>query len=472
MNKERLKSITLICLIILNFVLGSFIVTDKKLWPSGYNFFISLENSMPVQFINGLKKRFAGAPAAITHLAVPETIIINTGYQTSRFAVGADEPLFTEITEACNKILSGAFSDSGSIIRVNRNEWYSALMSKSIYLQYPADCESALFAQFLGVKKTEITNSVHSFSKLVVSTDDQAAVYAEDSQSGVCYRIPTRYAPDSLLKLIADYQAGSKASSTSSSILNYSFDLKFDQPASGQKAVIEPMIPIYSNPRTAVILSAENPLKTQSGDLDETVMEHILNVFDMNPGTVRHYIETGGTIVFVENNAVLKLHTNGLLDYRAKGGGIRLSKDATAYSIHSEIADMADAVTNAVSSERNLYVSSPLYESSTTITFDYLAGGLPVILNTGGIKHAVEAEIENGYLLSYRQLLRRYVPTGQTVQTPAYITALDSAIDMYSASMNEIIIEKMYLGYMDDGTNTTKYADWTVAVKSLVISGE
>ena len=42
MNKERLKSITLVCLIFLNFVLGGLIVTDKKLWPSGYNFFISL----------------------------------------------------------------------------------------------------------------------------------------------------------------------------------------------------------------------------------------------------------------------------------------------------------------------------------------------------------------------------------------------------------------------------------------------
>lgn len=472
MNKERLKSITLVSLIILNFVLGSFIMTDKKLWPSGYNFFISLENSLPVQLLTSLKNRFAGPPAAITHLAVPETVIINTGYQTSRFSVSADEPLFMEITEACNKILSGAFSDSGNIAKVSRNEWYSALMSKSIYLQYPADCESALFAQFLGVKKTEITSSVRTFSRLVVSTEERAAVYAEDSQSGAYYRIPTKYAPTSLLKLISSYQAGSLASSTSSSILNYSFDLKFDQPTSGQKAIIEPMIPIYSNSRTAATLSAENPLKTSAGALDESAIEHILEVFGMNSGTVRHYAETSGTIVFVENNAVLKLHTNGLLDYRAKGEGIRLSKDASAYSVYSKIADMADSVTAAVSSERNLYVSSPLYGNNNIVTFDYLASGLPVILRTAGMDHAVEAQTENGYLLSYRQLLRRYRPTGQTVQTPAYISALDSAIDTYSASMNEIVIEKMYLCYTDDGTNTVKNADWTVAVKSLIIGEE
>ncbi len=472
MNKERLKSITLVCLIILNFVLGSLIVTDKKLWPSGYNFFISLENSTPVQFFTSLKNRFAGAPAAVTHLAAPETIIVNTGYQTSRLAVSPDEPLFSELTEACNRVLSSAFSNAEDPVRVSQDEWYAALMSKSIYLQYPADCESALFAQFLGVKKTEIINNVQSFSKLVVSTDDRAAVYAQDTQSGAYYRLPTRNAPDALLELIAEVQTGRRASSTSSSILNYSFDLKFDQPTSGQKAVIDPMIPIYSNPRTADVLLAENPLRTPTGALDEALVEQILMVFDMNPSTVRHYPETNGTIVFVENNAVLKLHTDGLLDYRAKGQGIRLSGGANGYSVHSEIADMADAVTNVVFPGGNLYVSSPLYESSTLITFDYLASGLPVILSGSDLQHAVEAQTENGYLLSYRQLLRRYTPTGQTAQTPAYISALDSAIDTYAPLMNEIVIDKLYLSYTDDGTDNAKRADWTVTVKSVVIGGE
>lgn len=472
MNKERLKSITLVCLIFLNFVLGGFIVTDKKLWPSGYNFFISLENTLPVQLFNSLKAKFAGAPEASTHLTAPETIIINTGYQTSRFSVRADEALFGEITDACSEILAAAFSDSEGIVRVSQDAWYTALMAKSVYLQYPSDCESVLFSQLLGVKNTAVSDTVHSFSRLAVSADEKAAVYIEDSASGAYYRIPTGRTPEALLKLIDTYRTSSQASSTSSSILNYSFDLKFDQPVSGQNAVIDPMVPIYSNPRKAAVLAAENPLRTETGVLDREVLERILTVFDMNPGTVRHYTETGGTLVFVENNAILKLHTDGLLDYRAKGQGVQLDRDGSTYSVLREITELADAVTGAAGAEPNLYITSPLYTDTQNFTFDYMAAGLPVILTAGNTKHAVDVQTENGYLLRYRQLLRRYNTDGTMQETPAYITALDNAIAEYSASMNEIVIEKIYLSYTDDGTNTAQNADWTVEVKSLVVSGE
>ena len=401
------------------------------------------------------------------HLSAPESIIINTGYQSSRFSVGADEALFLEITEACGEILATAFSEQDAPVPVSQEEWFGALMSKSIYLEYPADCQTSLFARLLGVKNPPAAEYVQSFLRLVVSADAPAVVYLEDSNTTSYYRISTSHTPEALLELIADYQAGSEASSTSSSILNYSFDLRFDQSVSGQNAIIAPMVPIYSNPQTARSLQAENPMKTAAGSLDWGVIERILNVFDMNPDTVRHYTETGGTIVFVQNDAVLKLYTDGLLDYRAKGGGMRLTRDPGAHRVLSEIAALADAVTDAANAQANLYVSSPLYESSNHFTLDYSAGGLPVILETPAAKHAVEVQVEDGYLLSYRQLLRRY-HIGAPQQTPAYISALDDAIAEYSASMNEIVIEKIYLSYTDDASDAVKNADWTVAVKSLV----
>lgn len=472
MNKERLKSITLVGLILMNFVLGGIIMTDKKLWPHGYNFFISLENSFPMQFFADLKNRFGTVPAAKTHLSMPENIIINTGYQTTRFSVNAKDPIFSDLTAAANKILASTLSASDDLTHVDREEWYSALTAKSVYLSYPVDYEAGLFAQFLGVKNHKLPSNIRTISKIVISTTAPAAVYLEDSATSQYYRLFAESSTEPLLELISTYQAQNDTGSTESSIINYSFDLRFDQAFGGQKAILSPMIPIYSNPQNAALLSISNPLLNEDGSRDEAVIDRILKVFSINPTNARRYTEADGTIVFVENNGILKIDTNGLLSYTAKGTGTRLSRNASTYNTVSEIADLVDSVSNAVLSERNLYVSSPLTENTQTVTFDYLAEGLPVQLKNNITGHAVTVETENGRLLRYEQLLRRYTPAGMSVETPAYINALDDAIATYSASMNEIVIDKMYLCYTDTGTAPYLAADWAVQVRSVVIGAE
>ena len=44
MTKGRVKNILLVFLMVMNFVLGSRILIEKKLWPVGYNFFSNIGN--------------------------------------------------------------------------------------------------------------------------------------------------------------------------------------------------------------------------------------------------------------------------------------------------------------------------------------------------------------------------------------------------------------------------------------------
>jgi len=74
-------------LVMMNFVLGAKILTDKKLWPYGYNFFVSLENFKIIEAFTGASDK----QITKTHLTMPEQIIVNTGDQTTRIALNSEE---------------------------------------------------------------------------------------------------------------------------------------------------------------------------------------------------------------------------------------------------------------------------------------------------------------------------------------------------------------------------------------------
>ena len=94
--------------------------------------------------------------------------------------------------------------------------------------------------------------------------------------------------------------------------------------------------------------------------------------------------------------------------------------------------------------------------------------GIPVKINNGKISSGIEAVVDNGVLISYKQLVRKYDITGSKTAVTEFFTALDSVIASYSEFMNEINIDKMYFGYSDDATAGNKTADWVVKVDNIV----
>ena len=96
MNKDRVKSIILVLLIIFNLVLAERILVDERLWPTGYNLFN----------IRSVSKN--GSDSAAQYLNLPERIIVNTGYQTSRFEYIRSSEEFGRIYETSKNIITSA----------------------------------------------------------------------------------------------------------------------------------------------------------------------------------------------------------------------------------------------------------------------------------------------------------------------------------------------------------------------------
>ncbi len=446
MNKERIKSIILILLIIVNLMLAENILVDKKLWPSGYNFFNMGNVSRKSSF--SLTKQ----------LTVPEKIIINTGYQSSRFEYLRTSSEFSEIHSAVEAVLKKAFMQPQKNVQsVLSDNWYSALTSKSIYLSYPCSFSAQNFAALSGIT-SELGFS--GFSDIVISENGQ--VYINDSAANSFYKIDVSSGEISpIIQKAADEHFDDQ------SVINYSFEMNFDKDFGDQRTFLSPMIPIYSDPIPAEVFVSSNPVVRESGT-NQKVISGILTAFSINPNTMRRYTEADGSLVFVENNGILKISPDGILTFTASDNGIRLSESSSdnTYSNVSKIAEFIDTVNAAAGAGIDMLLTSSLTSDAVqTFTFDYTAGGMPIKFDNAS---AVSATLENGYLTKYSQILRKYTSAGYTAYSPIYIEALDEVIAMYQDSMSQINIIKMHPAYIDDLSIGEKTPDWFIGIDNIL----
>lgn len=467
--KETIKSILLVVLVITNFILGSQVLSTQKLWSDdGYNFFVNMKkNPISTFFINIFSGNSKNEP--LTNLEAPERIIVNTGYQTSRRALTSTDENFSEILLYANELLTIAFSEEQQFIKVPKDEFFSALSTRSVYLRYPTDYDAALFSYLLGAGTPDSSLGFTQIKNVVISADGY--IYIEDSSNGDIYRFFTGITAQPIIDIIEEINEDT----TNSSVINYAFDLGFDKAFSTQKTVLSPTIPIYSDSFEVETVIANNILLSKTNSPAEHIISEILPLFNMNPNSFRRYTEVDGTIVYVENNAVLKVTTDGYIHYLPKDDGILIST-LTSPNVNDSVAAVAgfvDKVNSAAGLDSAMQLSSKLTASelssdTLTVTLDYLANGRPVKLNSGS---AVSVSIRNGRITGYIHKLTEFERTGKYVYVDNYIDALDAAIMQFENQINGIEINKMDVCYLASGNEEELFPDWYVEVKEIVIDG-
>lgn len=467
MKKEHVKNIVLTFLVVTNLVLGSNILIDKKLWPSGYNFF-NIENFNIIKWFvknNDDKDNFEKA----VHLTLPEKIIFNTGDQTTRFSVNSNNKEYNTIIEYSNEILGTALSSEESrITEVTSDEWFSSLMSNSVYLNYYTEYDTELFANFLGFRETAVSQKVDNFSNVVIALSDNVSVYIEDIETKKYYKIRTGRKFEEFKTVVTEMVNSQNYNNSEQSAINYSFDLNFDVAFGGQKAIIDSMVPIYSDVQNVPVVLAKNII-TKDGKIENNIIEKIAQIFNVNANTVNRYTEADETVVYVENNATLKIHTDGIVEYKARDEGIQLTDSQNSYNIISRLNEFVLKVNEVTNSNDNIYLSSKAADGENVITFDYICEGMPVKISIGDMNNAVYCVVSDGYLKEYKHVLRGYEKTGEYITTPEYIKAVDETIQEYSDVTGEITINKLYLAYKDNGKNQSLSADWNTEVKAVIL---
>lgn len=466
MRNERIKTVALAFLVVMDCVLASRILIEKKLWSTGYNFFSNIGKFQISSIYTNIKSYFTDTDSLSAQVFYPEKIVINTGDQTTRTSLNSSEEEFEEILNGADELLKSAVAAGAeNVITVKPEELYSALSSDSIYIDFPADFSPQLLAKILGTQNNAFHDESISFSDAVISLSSRTEIYLLDRSKGMCCKINVTKQDNKLAGMVSEYEK--KHTGQVDSAINYSFDLKFDKPFGAQKTTLNPLILVYSVSPEFPIINSRNPI-VEEERINESVLKNILKVFNINSSTMNRYTEAGGTVVFVENNAILKIDKNGYIDYQATDGGIEISSTGGDYTNITNISSIASEINNAVGNDSHIRISGIDKSESNTYVFDYITAGIPVKVQTDKISSGVRAEVKDGMLTSYRQLIRRYEITGGREPLPEFFSALDNVISRYSEFMNEINIDKMYFGYKDNGKEGNIGASWVVKVDNVI----
>ena len=439
MKTERIKSLVLILLIIANLVLAEKILVNEKLWLSGYNFFVSTRNSRRKNIFSVSER-----------LSMPEKILVNTGYQSSRFIFRRDDEYFAAINNAAADIVKSAFSAPKSVFEISSDDWYSALSAKSLYLSYSSSFTPSVFASLLGISDSDFPDT--EFSDIVIS--ESGNVYF--GQDGAYYQIPfTSPLVSPIIQSVAEEHFDEE------SVINYSFDLNFDKNSGDETTVLSPMILIYSEPVTANTVFPENAA-VRDGEISEKALSGILPVFGVSRNSARSYTEADGSLVYVENNGILRITANGILTFTARGNGIKLKSG----SVSSQIASFIDEINEKMNIDADLCLcDTAANDSGQRLDFDYIVEGYPVKYAD---RNAVSATVSNGYLVAYSQIMRHFTVTDLPSISTDFIEALDEVIDTYHGSMSEMRITKMYPAFFDDLSSAEMKVDWHIDVDNVL----
>ncbi len=441
MKKESFKSIVLTLLVVTNLVLAERILVNEKLWLSSYNFFVSTRINKKKNFVSVTKR-----------LALPQNIVVNTGYQSSRFVYRRNSEYFDAINEAATKILKSAFSSAAKdISEVSSDDWYNALTSKSIYLYYPCSYTSDVFSVFLGNSETNLSFS--DFSNILIN--ESGNVFIESSEK--YYKIMSTSS-----EIAPIIQKVTEENANEESVLNYSFDLNFDKNFGSQKTTLSPMTLIYSEPISANVIKSINPIENGIEIYDKTIQD-VLDAFSINKNSARRYTEADGTLVYIENNGSLKISPSGILTFTARENGLNLKGTSTT----SKIATFIDTINSAMNIDSDICMTSLLLgDNKQEFKFDYMKDGYSIKYKDN--TSAISVTVENGYLTSYTQVLRHYIASEETTFSSDYISALDNVISRYTDSMPEIRINKMFPAYIDNFSGNDLNIDWFIDVNNII----
>ncbi len=472
-SKKNLKTYVLIFLIISSVLLTVKIWFSEKLWPEGYNFFAVITDKFSFgddDFVSSLTKET---------ISFPKNLVVTNLEKRSVYA--ADSESFAAMVPDVKELLRLAL-ESGEAAPASEEEWSLALKNRSVHVVYPVAYDSRLFLSILGSYRTD--GASMPVREFVITPDgsaaDRVSVYIRNYDTSALTRAHVAWSHERLEDMIDAYALSSIGDLSYSSELN--FDKSDGSTGAQQKVLIESNVLIQLNKRLNNVVEEFNPVYN-GGEFNTYLMDSLLRQFDYNISGARKYTERDNSIVFVENYSTLKLHPNGLVEYKAVDDtkGIDLGSGNDFYQGLLGCVDFVNRIWGEVLPSRalNINISSDVIDTKTNafrLTMDYFADGaeisigLPQSTSHQAMTHAVEIEVVGGKIVSYRQVLAYFEPGDMATDSVSAIDALDKL--MAAGNAEGQIIRDLYPVYISDGSayRTSAWAAKTADNRIVVIN--
>ena len=457
MFKERIKSTAIVLLIV------NLIFLTSQLW------FFSSNSALGESFVKYIRElplaeRFFPIEPKYSiskeNLSMPRKFLINDGslwmayYNTDiGFA-----PIEVRTRKLVKAFLDGEVTASR---KIDQATWEAGLESLSIYVEYPVEFSTQMFCRIMGLDTSKVPDEIKSLREFII--------IPSSDESDIC--ILTRGGSDDIYAHILDSSYKLPASDLSVYTNNndgyyqpaFSTGLELDEKSNVSLA---PLVLFSDSQPTTEILMPKNLITTSTRG-------KLLENFEFNYETTP-YEDSQGRMKYIANYASATIYPDSVFEYAAVSDdrGILLDESGDSYNVLNSSIDFAEKVWGSVSNEPlSILINSDLsdYDSSVpyTFKFDYYCNGRPVEVQLGTetghepMNCAIEMTVKGGRLISFRQYLRSYETVSYSTLSENFVTALDNFVQVVDEdSENPVVIEDIYIGYLDCGDSTTIPAAW------------
>ena len=364
---EPVKNVVIAALL----VSALFLVNETGLWEIGF----SRETMIAAAPAEEL-------PGAVMPAVQPVFAAVTSAYG-ERCGAKYDSVAVRTIYDRFGHYMREAFSLSDAPERVTEEQWRAALSGENVFF----DFLSALPLRVLAERQEAPAAAIRM---LCLAQEENLYLYYADEANGLKYRIDA-----------------SSSGSISARIAEFAPDGALFAFEAGQAyGNLEPYVLICRDTPAADRLSLSNPLNPE--------YSWLFKLFDINGFLANHYREPDGAEVYVENDGTtLRVGWNGFVSYTA---GPR--EPAEAFSMEEAIALARSLVANSI----GLYCGAARTELSGvshdpaaelyTLTFRYIAGGIPLMFADGG--DAAVIQVSGGVITSARLRFREYKLAGDS----------------------------------------------------------
>lgn len=488
MLKERVKLIVLVLLIISSVFFTSKIWQSERLWPNGYNLFINPQNWPVISTF--FKTDSYSMP--LENLSRARKIVASDGQGSRAVFYNSDrkfDTLYGDIRSFFEEYLSGSLTIAQN--STLRQEDLRNLLNDDIifaYVNYSIAYTPQMFGQVMSVNNTSELkglSAVRDFFIMPNYTEQEEAGYSKDMiellaidyNTGAVMRYSIKYpnASELILKLINSAKNVDVAHNCNFA-LEGNMDIK-DDVMQANVPLLAPFVVLdtasTADVKTSSIIS-KNPLIGDAASLNK---ENVVRSFNCSPQSIHRYTTRDGTVVYLENDATLKLHKSGLIEYTALDAnrGIRLigtEEDDSPYESLNAAIKFTEKIWNYAlpGKELNVCVSSNLLDTdgqSFVFYFDYYYEGTPVFVSVEStsfdkVNHAVEIKMQNGVLTQFRLYLRDFEKQETNKENITIYQAIDEVAKKVEG---EILIDDIFLCYPDNGSGEEQDASWAVKIK-------
>ena len=446
MKKETLKTITLVLLVLSSIILTINNWFSEKLWPDGYNFFSNLANYFSQE--EAPKSYYLSKE----NVANPNKIIVNNYEYRGTYTHTSED--FNDMVSPIKEILKNGLN-SREYTKSDGDSWKNALKYKSIYLSYPVSYGTKTFSAIMG---TPINAMEDGFVKefVIVSADSitgKPHLLIKNSSNDDYTDVTLNAGAEEINRIIETYATSSMGD------YPYSFELNFDKSDTEQKIIIEPQVLLPLSSSTYSTVTETNFFDTISKNKD--LYTEFLQGFDFNTSNIRKFVNADKSIVFAENYGTIKMYPDGLLEFRSLDDtkGIPIGDSVEFYDTFIEAIEFVNNIWDTACYDYNMNINLSSANITTSdnsfiLNIDYYAGGMEVITTLpetklhGALNHAIEIEVKNSRVVSYRQIVKGYEINNTQVQSTPVIEALDKL--MANESLKSDTITDLYLAYYPD----------------------